>query len=125
MDSSDSELEAFIHASLHKRSPIHNYFTYKKETNKSVCKKCRAEINGKNSTNLTNHLKIPLHIKSEYEKYLEELSDYKELFFHFLCQLPSQSRVFLLSFFPVVSFEQSYVLHYTLYSHNQDGFLYA
>jgi hypothetical protein len=39
MDSSDSELEAFIPASLHKRSPIHNYFTYKKETNKSVCKK--------------------------------------------------------------------------------------
>jgi hypothetical protein len=78
MNSSDSELEAFIPASLHKRSPIHNYFTYKKETNKSVCKKCRAEINGKNSTNLTNHLKIPIHIKSEYEKYLEELSDYKE-----------------------------------------------
>ena len=82
MDSSDSELEAFIPASLHKRSPIHNYFTYKKETNKSVCKKCRAEINGKNSTNLTNHLKIPIHIKSECEKYLEELSarlsDYKE-----------------------------------------------
>jgi hypothetical protein len=23
-------------------------------------------------------LKIPIHIKSEYEKYLEELSDYKE-----------------------------------------------
>ncbi len=78
MDSSDSELEAFIPASLHKRSPIHNYFTYKKETNKSVCKKCKAEINGKNSTNLTNHLKIPIHIKSEYEKYMEELSDYKE-----------------------------------------------
>jgi hypothetical protein len=80
---SDSELEEdvpFIPASLHKRSPIHNYFTYKKETNNSVCKnkKCRAEINGKNSANLVNHLKIPIHIKSEYEKYLEELSDYKE-----------------------------------------------
>lgn len=74
------EVVPFIPASLHKRSPIHNYFMYNKQTHKSVCKnkKCKAEIQGKNSTNLVNHLKIPLHFKAEYEKYLEELSDYKE-----------------------------------------------
>jgi hypothetical protein len=41
---SEEEATPFVPASLYKKSPIHNYFVYNKETNKSVCKnkKCEA-----------------------------------------------------------------------------------
>jgi hypothetical protein len=83
MESEEFDLEEatpFVPASLYKKSPIHNYFVYNKETNKSVCKNknCEAEIQGKNSTNQVNHLKIPVHINDEYRKYVKELSNYKE-----------------------------------------------
>lgn len=84
MDSEDSgEWEAgvpFIPTGLYKRSQIHNFFVCNKDTNKSVWKnkKCKAEIQGKNSTNLANHLKISVHINDEYQEYLKEFSGWKD-----------------------------------------------
>jgi hypothetical protein len=70
MESEEFDLEEatpFLLSSLYKKSPIHNYFVYNKETNKSLCKnkKCEAEVQGKNSTNLVNHLKIPVQLLSQ------------------------------------------------------------
>ena len=74
----EGQFVPFVPARLHKRSPIHNYFVFNKTRNISVCRSCKTELTGKNSTNLINQLKRPKHIKEEYVKYLKEVSDREE-----------------------------------------------
>ena len=65
----------FVPANLRKRSLIHNYFVFNQKSNTSVCKTCKAEVAGKNSSNLINHIKKAIHLKDLYRKYLKEGSD--------------------------------------------------
>ncbi|KZR98840.1 Uncharacterized protein APZ42_005558, partial [Daphnia magna] len=82
-DKEDEELEGepFFTAGVRKgkRNPIHHYFTYNKQSNKSKCNTvlCGVELSGKNPTNLINHLKKSTH-KKDYLKYLKDVSDKKE-----------------------------------------------
>lgn len=81
-DEEEEELECavlFYPAGVRKRHPIHNYFTYNKQSKKSKCKtgNCEVELSGKNSTNLINHLKKPSHRK-DYLLYLQDVSDKQE-----------------------------------------------
>lgn len=82
-DKEDEELEGepFFTAGVRKgkRNPIHHYFTYNKQSNKSKCDTvlCGVELSGKNTTNLINHLKKSTH-KKDYLKYLKDVSDKKE-----------------------------------------------
>ncbi len=78
----EEELECagpFYPAGVRKRHPIHNYFTYNKQSKKSKCKtgNCKVELSGKNSTNLINHMKKPSHRK-DYLIYLQDVSDKQE-----------------------------------------------
>ncbi len=68
----------FVPANVRKRSLIHNYFLFNQKSNTSVCKTCKAELTGKNSTNIINHLKKSIHLKNLYAKYLKEVSDKEE-----------------------------------------------
>jgi hypothetical protein len=65
----------FVPANLRKRSVIHNFFFFNQKSKTSVCKTCKAELAGKNSSNLINHIKKAIHLKDLYPKYLKEGSD--------------------------------------------------
>jgi hypothetical protein len=68
----------FVPANLRKRSVIHNYFFFNQKSKTSVCKTCKAELAGKNSSNLINHIKKAIHLKDLYPKYLQDVSDNQE-----------------------------------------------
>lgn len=69
---SDSNEDSRVTTILKKRSPIHNFFTFDSKLGKSICKSksCEMRINGQNTTNLVNHLKVKKHVKVEYVEYL-------------------------------------------------------
>ncbi|KAI9559669.1 hypothetical protein GHT06_013674 [Daphnia sinensis] len=79
----ESDAEEHSHSATQqskKRHVIHNYFVYSTTTKKSQCKKenCKTFINGKNTTNLKNHLKKPCH-KTQYANYVKEVSDQRDV----------------------------------------------
>ncbi len=50
--------------------PVHSFYVYDENGDKSRCKSCTAVISGKNTTNLKNHLKFR-HASKEHIEMLE------------------------------------------------------
>jgi hypothetical protein len=89
----------FVPANLRKRSLIHNYFVFNQKSNTSVCKTCKAELAGKNSSNLINHIKKAIHLKDLYPKYLKDLTCKRPINAPFFKSCLLSSLFFAVSFF--------------------------